>query len=122
MLQMVGVDMVIDADTAYFTQAISMEDHNSVHVQVWILSGKFDGGSTGLTVTIEGSSDLENWSDMTQAYMWSMTSVPSWQDFPMSAPFNSIHFDYVRAKLQNNNAADNVTVSIGVKPVTVYSM
>lgn len=50
---------VIITTTAAYSPIVSMDGANAINVQLTVLSG--GGGSSNLTITVQGSNDMENW-------------------------------------------------------------
>jgi hypothetical protein len=106
-LGQVAQQMAIPASTTLYTQAVSMQGANAVQVSFVILTL---GGSSGLTPTVEGSNDLENWSN---AAVCSAIASAGYQ-IPVisSGAFTAIAWQYVRLKLAAGSGGTIITSAI----------
>lgn len=87
----VATQVAVPASTTAYTQAVSMANANAALCTFVILTL---GGSSGLTPTLEGSNDLENWSTIT-AY----SALASAGYHAASSTSTAIAWQYVRLKL-----------------------
>ena len=83
--------IAIPASTTLYTQAVSMQGANAALVS-FVISTL--GGSSGLTPTLEGSNDMENWSTIT-----GYTQITSAGYQVASSTSTAIAWQYVRLKL-----------------------
>lgn len=87
------------------TQAVPMGDDNTIELQVCLIAASA-ASLTGVTVTVEGSDDLENWDNMMLAYQETLYNVPAVELIPSSAPMSAIPFDFVRVKFEQGGSED----------------
>lgn len=88
------------------TQAVGMGDDNTVKLQVSLIACSAASLGTGVTVTVEGSDDLENWDKMAMAYQAIVYNAPAVELIPYSSPMSAIPFDYVRVKFEQGGSED----------------
>lgn len=84
------VDNISVSTTAVVSQAVNMNGANAIQSTVVVTST----GSTTLTMALEGSNDLSNWTSITVGSGW--TSIGAGYSAPASV--SGIAFQYVRLK------------------------
>lgn len=102
--------LYLAADATEVTQAVPMGEDNTVMLRVSYIASS--ATTTDVTVTLEGSDDLENWESVI-AYQETHYNVPAAEYMPSSTPMDPILFDFVRVKLAQNGTY-NVLLDAGI--------
>lgn len=85
-------DNIVVTTTAVYSQAVNMNGANAVQPTVVVTSA----GGTTLSLALEGSNDLSNWSSITVGANW--TAIGAGYASPQPATVTGIAFQYVRLK------------------------
>ena len=102
--QTVSEGLLLAGSATEVTQAVEMapsENAAYAHVAFMEASGDLTMGN-GVRITIEGSDDLENWTDMMSAFQ--VTAFPDCPEnvyVPSSQPMEDIRLPYLRLKYEN---------------------
>ncbi len=104
MYSQVATKLAVVVGTDQFSPAIAMGDNNAVQVDATIFNL---GGATDLTIEVQGSSDLQNWKQIT---------VNSGLLLGFNAPVKStaIGYAHVRYRYSATGGAGTVIVAAGL--------
>jgi hypothetical protein len=84
------VDNIAVTNVDYYSQAVNMDGANAIQPTVVVTAA----GATTLTITLQGSNDLSNWSTITLTSGASWTGIGAGYSTPSAQ--GSIAFQYVR--------------------------
>lgn len=90
------------------SQAVALGDDNTVGVQAEIVTTSTDiSTSPGVTFTLEGSNDLENWTTTVLSYSFDATTYqgPSMTYLPRYSNAPTIGYPFVRMRYENKSGA-----------------
>lgn len=105
MIHVLAERLLLRAGTTEVSQPIAMEDKNGANIQVWFVQSTGALGGSGVTVTLQGSDDLDNWessniSDTASDDPPSCKWIPGWD------AFDDVPYPYVRLKYVSASSED----------------
>jgi hypothetical protein len=107
--QILAEGLVLSAASEEVSQAVAMGEDNMVSVQAEIVAVSTDiSTGSGVTFSVEGSNDLENWTTTTLSYSFEATTYqgPSMTYLPPYSNAPTIGFPFVRVRYKNDSSAE----------------
>lgn len=116
MHQLLADEFVLGWGEVDVSQAVAMGDDNMVSVQIDITSASAELTSSGVTFTLQGSNDLENWTTDGIDYYFEATATEAssstylpWFEGPAK-----IGFPFVRLRYENNEGSIAVVIRASI--------
>lgn len=106
-------ELDLEPNEIRFSQAVALGEHNAINVHVIIEAGGAPT-SPGHHILVDGSDDLENWTELSGVTSGNLVSVPS------STYFASGQITYRFIRLKCKGGDERALLSATVNTVTVY--
>jgi len=105
MIHVLAERLLLRAGATEVSQPVAMEKQNGANIQVWLIHATAALASSGVTVSLEGSDDLENWDISITAGDANLdppmtTWIPGWGGFE-DVPYPYVRLKYVSASSQD---------------------